>query len=114
MTDLYCFMLQQSDSAIDGKVFNAGYENHTVMQLAELVNGVMGGQLAVDVQPSDDMRSYHVSSEKLKRSLGFSATHSIEDAVRGLIGAFKDNRLHDPMNNPMYFNIKRMQQLNLR
>lgn len=114
MTDLYCFMLQQPDSAIDGKVFNAGYENHTVMQLAELVNGVMGGQLTVDVQPTDDMRSYHVSSEKLKRSLGFSATHSIEDAVHGLIGAFKDNRLHDPMNNPMYFNIKRMQQLNLR
>jgi len=114
MTDLYCFMLQQSDSAIDGQVLNAGYENHTVMQLADLVNDVMGGKLAIDVQPTDDMRSYHVSSSKLQKLLGFSATHSIEDAVRGLVDAFKQHRLQDPMNNPMYFNIKRMQQLNLR
>jgi nucleoside-diphosphate-sugar epimerase len=114
MTDLYCFMLQQSDSAINGQVFNAGYENHTVMQLANLVNDVMGGKLAIDVQTTDDMRSYHVSSTKLQRALGFSASHSIEEAVRGLVDAFKANRLHDPMNNPMYFNIKRMQQLALR
>ncbi len=114
MTDLYCFMLQQPDSAIDGQIFNAGYENHTVMQLADLVNGVMGGKLTIDVQPTDDMRSYHVSSAKLQRSLGFAASHSIDQAVRGLVDAFKDHRLQDPMNNPMYFNIKRMQQLNLR
>ncbi len=114
MTDLYCFMLQQPDSAINGQVFNAGYENHTVMQLADLVNGVMGGKLAIDVQPTDDMRSYHVSSAKLRQALGFSATHSIENAVRGLVDAFKESRLQDPMNNPMYFNIKRMQQVNLR
>jgi len=114
MTDLYCFMLQQSDSAINGQILNAGYENHTVMQLADLVNDVMGGKLAIDVQPTDDMRSYHVSSSKLQKLLGFSATHSIEDAVRGLVDAFKQHRLQDPMNNPMYFNIKRMQQLNLR
>jgi len=114
MTDLYCFMLQQPDSAINGQILNAGYENHTVMQLADLVNDVMGGKLAIDVQPTDDMRSYHVSSAKLRQLLGFSATHSIEDAVRGLVDAFKQSRLRDPMNNPMYFNIKRMQQLNLR
>ena len=114
MTDLYCFMLQQPDSAINGGIFNAGYENHTVMQLADLVNDVMGGKLAIDVQPTDDMRSYHVSSAKLRQSLGFSASHSIENAIRGLVDAFKENRLHDPMNNPMYFNIKRMQQVNLR
>ena len=84
------------------------------MQLANLVNGVMGGKLAIDVQPTDDMRSYHVSSSKLQRSLGFAASHSIDEAVRGLVDAFKGHRLQDPMNNPMYFNIKRMQQLNLR
>jgi nucleoside-diphosphate-sugar epimerase len=114
MTNLYCFMLQQPDSAIDGQIFNAGYENHTVMQLADLVNGVMGGKLAIEVQPTDDMRSYHVSSSKLQRSLGFAASHSIDEAVRSLVDAFREHRLQDPMNNPMYFNIKRMQQLNLR
>jgi len=114
MTNLYCYVLQQPESAIDGGIYNAGYENHTVRQLANLVNDVMGGKLAIDVQPTDDMRSYHVSSAKLQRELGFTASHSIEEAVRGLVDAFKENRLNDPMNNPMYFNIKRMQQLALR
>lgn len=114
ITNLYCFLLRQPDKSIDGKVFNAGYENHTVIQLAELVNDVLGGGLEIDVQPTNDLRSYHVSSSKLRHELGFSAQSSIESAVRDLIVAFRSEKLHDPMNNPMYFNIKRMQQLDLR
>ena len=114
MSDLYCFLLQQEDGAIDGKVYNAGYENHTVSQLAHMVRDVLGGNLAIEVLPTDDLRSYHVSSAKLQRELGFQAKHSIEEAVRGLVDAFRTGRLQDPMNNPMYFNIKRMQQVQLR
>ena len=114
MTDLYCFLLQQPDEAINGRIYNAGYENHTVMQLADLVNGVMGGKLTVEVQPTNDLRSYHVSSTKLRNELGFEAKRAIETAVYDLVGAFRTAKLQDPMNNPMYFNIKRMQQLNLR
>lgn len=114
MTDAYCFLLQQPDAAIDGKIYNVGYENHTVMQLANIVKDVLSGSPSIEVVPTDDLRSYHVSSEKLRRELGFACTHSIETAVRGLIAAFNAGRLHDPMTNPMYFNIKRMQQINLR
>ncbi|MDA8231400.1 MAG: SDR family oxidoreductase [Magnetospirillum sp.] len=114
MTDLYCFLLQQDGSRIDGKIYNAGYENHTVSQLAEIVSDAMGGNLTVEVLPTNDLRSYHVSSEKLHRDLGFQAKHTIEEAVRGLVDAFRAGRLDDPMNNPLYYNIRRMQQLQMR
>ncbi|MGJ3259905.1 MAG: NAD-dependent epimerase/dehydratase family protein [Rhodospirillales bacterium] len=114
MTNLYLFLLQKEDAEIDGKIYNAGYENHTVMQLAEMVKNVVGDDLTINVEPTDDPRSYHVSSEKIKLELGFQPTHSIQDAVADLVEAMKDGRLSDTMDNPLYFNIKRMQDTDLK
>jgi len=114
MTDLYLFLLQKDDAEIDGKIYNAGYENHTVMQLAEMVKNVVGDDLTINVEPTDDPRSYHVSSEKIQKELGFTPSHSIEQAVVDLVEAIKDGRLEDSMDNPLYFNIKRMQDADLK
>ncbi len=114
MVDLYLFLLDQPDDKIDGKIYNAGYENHTVMQLAEMVKAAVGGDLAIDIEPTDDLRSYHVSSDKMRRELGFEPTHSIEDAVKGLVEAFKDGRLPNSMDDPRYFNITQMKQKSLK
>ena len=114
MADLYVFLLDLPDEKIDGKIFNAGYENRTLMELAEIVRGVVGEELPIDVEPTDDLRSYHVSSEKMRRELGFEPRYTIEDAVRGLVKAFKDGRLPDSMNDPRYFNINMMKRVNLK
>lgn len=114
MTDLYLFLLDQPGEKIDGKIYNAGYENHTLLDIAGIVKSVIGEDLTVDIEPTDDLRSYHVSSEKMRLELGFQPTHTIEDAVRDLVEAFKDERLIDPMNNPYYYNIKRMQDLDIK
>ncbi len=114
MTDLYLFLLQKEDSEIDGQIYNAGYENHTVMQLAEMVKAVVGDDLTINVEPTDDPRSYHVSSEKIRQELGFTPTHTIQDAVVDVMKAIKDGRLTDTMENPLYFNIKRMQDVDLK
>jgi len=113
MVGLYLFLLDQPDEKIDGKVFNAGYENHTLMELAEIVRKVVGKDLPIDVEPTDDLRSYQVSSEKMRRELGFKPQYSIEDAVRGLVNAFEDGRLSNSMDDPRYFNISLMKQVNL-
>ena len=42
------------------------------MQLAELVNDVLGGNLEINVQPTNDLRSYHVSSAKLRQELALA------------------------------------------
>ena len=114
MADLYLFLLDQADGAIDGKVFNAGGDNRTVMDLAETVRTVIGGALPIDVSPTDDPRSYHVSSERLRRELGFVPRRTIEDAVGDLVRAFEAGRLPNGLTNPRYFNIQRMRAVDLR
>ncbi|MEO5374340.1 MAG: NAD(P)-dependent oxidoreductase [Alphaproteobacteria bacterium] len=113
MVDLYLFLLDQPDAKIDGKIYNAGYENHTLLQLAEIVKGVVGGDIPVDIEPTNDNRSYHVSSEKMRKELGFEPHYTIEDAVRELVEAFKAGKLPNSMTDPRYYNIKLMQQIKM-
>ena len=114
MANLYVHLLQQEDEAIDGKIYNAGDENHTVMQLAEMVKDAVGGDLKINVEPTDDLRSYHVSSDKLRNELGFMPEHSIKTAVTDLVEAMNDKRLTNTMKDPLYFNITRMQDLDIK
>jgi len=114
MVGLYLFLMDQPDDKIDGKIYNAGFENHTLLELADIVRKVVGGDLTVDVEPTDDLRSYHVSSEKMRTELGFEPSHTIEDAVRDLVAAFGAGKLPDSMDDSRYYNIKRMQEVSLK
>jgi len=112
MTDLYVACLQYPADAIDGRIFNAGYENHTLVQLAQLVrDGV--GEVEIVRTPTDDMRSYHVSSEKIRRELGFQPRRTIRDAVDSLVGAFDAGKIPNAMTDKVYYNIKTMQAVAL-
>jgi nucleoside-diphosphate-sugar epimerase len=113
MTDLYLASLQYDDAEIDGQVFNAGYENFPVMELAEMVRGVVDPSVRIDVLPTDDLRSYHISSERIARRLGFRPRHTIADAVTSIKAALLDGRVRDPLDNPLYYNIKLMKQIGL-
>jgi nucleoside-diphosphate-sugar epimerase len=114
MTDVYVLCLESEDTAIDGKIFNAGYENHSINDIAKMVQNVIGSHVDIVRESTNDNRSYHVSSDKIKRELGFSPQHSIEDAVRDLKAAFDAGKIENPMDNEMYFNIRRMKAINLK
>lgn len=114
VTDLYVKALEWPDQAIDGKVFNAGYENHKVIEIAEMVRNVVGREVDIITTPTDDHRSYHISSEKIKSELGFVPKHTIEDAIRDLTVAFRSGKIPNPMTDIHYYNIKTMQTLNLK
>jgi len=114
MSQVYLHALASPDEAIDCKIYNAGYQNNTVLELADIVRGVVGGDIGVEVVPTNDNRSYHVSSEKIRREMGFAPKYTIADAVQSLVEAFKAGLIPNSMTDPMYFNIKRMQQLDLR
>jgi len=114
MTDLYLQCLAAPDEQIDGRIWNAGYENHTVRQLADTVREVVGGPIGLEVVPTDDNRSYHVSSEKIRRELGFVPRRSIGQAVADLNQGFKDGRLPDAMTSSRYYNIRVMQEARLK
>jgi nucleoside-diphosphate-sugar epimerase len=110
MTDVYVKALQCSTEEIMGKIYNVGYQNHSVDELAQIVKKeVGGGKLEIIHEPSDDMRSYRISSE-----LGVSPKHSIEEAVRDLKNAFAAGKIPDSMTDKRYYNIKTMQAIDLK
>ena len=113
MSDLYVKCLQYDDATIDGKIFNAGYENHSVAEIAEMVRSAVGNGVEIVTQPTDDLRSYRVSSQRIRDELGFVPVHTIEDAVESLVAAFGKGQVPDAMADPVYYNIKTMQQINL-
>jgi nucleoside-diphosphate-sugar epimerase len=114
MTDLYVMMLEQPDGAVDGKTWNAGYHNLKVRAIADMVREEVGSNVAIVVTPTDDHRSYHVSSEKIRRDLGFVAGRSVKDAIVDLKAAFLAGNVPNAMTDDRYYNIKRMQALKLR
>jgi nucleoside-diphosphate-sugar epimerase len=114
MARVYLHLLAQRDEAIDGKIWNAGDENHPILGLAEMVRDVVGPHVTIEVVPTNDPRSYHVSGKRIRQDIGFGLDHSIKDAVRDLVDALKAGKLQDPLNNPLYFNIRRMQDMKLK
>ena len=119
VTDLYVRSLEYPDEKIAGKTFNAGYHNHTVGELAALVKKVVeertpgGKPITIETTPSDDNRSYHISSGKIAAALGFTATRTIENAAEDLVDAFRAGKVKDP-DSIQYFNIKTMQAAGLK
>lgn len=115
ITDLYVQCLEYGDEMIGGKIFNAGYENHTVREIADFVREGIGGKgIEINIEPTDDIRSYHISSEKIKKELGFEPVHSIKDAVFDLKAAFDAGKLPDSLTDMRYYNIKTMQAIHLK
>jgi nucleoside-diphosphate-sugar epimerase len=102
---------------VQNEIFNVGTQNLTIMQIAEMVRDVVAqefpdkGKVEIVTTPSDDLRSYHINSDKIKRALGFVPAHTIEDAVRDLCNAFRDGRLPNSMDDDRYFNVRRLKRL---
>jgi nucleoside-diphosphate-sugar epimerase len=113
MVQAYVTLLEAPTEKIAGEIFNAGYENQSVTELADTVKDVIGEDVKLTVTPTDDNRSYHISSEKIRQELGFVAQHSIREAVVDLVEAFEKGKLPNSLTHERYFNIKRMQSLNL-
>jgi nucleoside-diphosphate-sugar epimerase len=114
MVDAYLVLLDVDSSLISGEVFNAGYENQTVNDIAEEVRSVIGPDVRLTRKESNDNRSYHISSAKIQDRLGFRAKRTIADAVRDLKRAFDNGQLPDSLTDERYFNIRRMQSVSLK
>jgi len=114
MTDLYLFILKQTADKINKEIYNVGYENYKVREIAEIVSHTLGDNIPIITTPSNDNRSYHVCSDKIKQELGFKAKHTIEEAIVDIKEAFESGEMSDPMNDIQYYNIKTMQAISLK
>ena len=120
MCDLYQLLLELPAEKISGQTFNAGYQNQSIMDIAKAVRKVVKeefpekGEIDIVTTPSDDLRSYHINSDKIARVIGFKPKYSIEDAARDLCKAFKANKLPNSFDDDIYFNVKRMKRLGIK
>lgn len=115
MVRAYLLVLNSPKEKIQGEIFNAGYHNHPVLELGKIVQKVVSKKRDVElvIEPTHDHRSYHVSSEKIQKKLGFEPKYTIEDAVEGLVKAFEMGALPNAMEDPKYINIKTMKEVQL-
>lgn len=113
MTDVYLLLLEVESSKIRNNIFNAGYQNFKVNEIAQMVKNVIGDQVEIITSPTDDNRSYHVSAEKITKELGFVPQHSVEDAIQDLKNAFDEGKIPNSLEDDKYFNVKLMQNIEL-
>ena len=115
MVRFYELLLDAPKEKIHKQAFNVAYLNLTIREIAEMVKEVIGDQsIKFETVTSDDKRSYHVNSSKMKRVLGFECKFSIQEAIQSLIDAYNKNLIIDGLNNPIYYNIKRMKDISLK
>ena len=114
MTDLYIKCLEYPKELIDSQIFNAGYENFTVNETANIIQEIIGEDVLINTVPTNDNRSYHISSEKIYNQLNFKPQYGIKNAVNDMLSAFQNNLIINPMTNNNYYNIKVMQSMNLK
>jgi nucleoside-diphosphate-sugar epimerase len=114
MVDAYLAVLDAPSERIAGQIFNVGTENQSVLELAQTVQRAIGDDVKLVATPTNDNRSYHISSEKIAKELGFLPKHSIREAVEDLKQAFETGQLPNSFEDERYFNTKLMQGLNLK
>ncbi len=97
--------------------FNVGFQNMSIMDIARTVKKVVEelypqkGSIPIEVTESNDKRSYHINSDKIKRVLGFVPKHTVEDAVRDLCKAFNEGKLPNSFEDDKYYNIRTMKAI---
>lgn len=112
MVDCYRAVLLAPAAKVNGEVFNVGQQNLKVIDIAKLVKEIvareMGRASSIEIAHSDDVRSYHINSDKIKRVLGFESKRRVEHAVSDLCTQFKRGRFGDALVNPRFSNVKQL------
>ena len=119
MADLYIQVLNEPNSKVSGEIFNAGYQNKKVLDIALAVKDIFKElypdrpNIKITRTPSDDIRSYRISSQKIEDTLNFKPKRTIEDAIVGLCKAFEEKKVPDPFGSTYYYNLARMKEIGL-
>jgi len=104
ITDVYLHLLKHPD--ITG-VYNAGFENLSIMRIAEMV--IQHADAEISVTESIDPRSYRVNSDKLLGT-GFKPRKSVEVAIKEIVAAYHAGQLKD---EPHFYNLGWMKEKKL-
>jgi nucleoside-diphosphate-sugar epimerase len=105
ITDVYVFMLDHPEAT---GIYNAGFENISIMDIAERV--LEHAPAKITVSESNDPRSYRVNSDRLLKA-GFRPKKTVNDAIKELVHKYRMGELKD---EERFHNLKWMQREVLR
>ena len=71
-------------------------------------------EIVLEITESNDLRSYHINSDKIFSKLGFKPKYSVEDAVRDLCKAFREDRLPNSFDDNRYYNVRTMKAIGIK
>lgn len=117
MVDCYRALLKSPAEKIQREIFNVGVQNSTIMDLAHTVKTVVenfvggAGSINIEIEPIEDERSYQVNSDKIKDVLGFRPKFTVANAIRDLCNAFSYGWVPNPMDDDIYYNVRRMHKV---
>lgn len=115
--DLCKLLLTAPAEKISNQIFNVGFENMSILAIAQTVKRVVEEvypdkrEIPIEITESNDPRSYHINSDKIKRVLGFKPKFSVEDAVRDLCNAFLSGKLPESFDDDRYYNVRTMKKV---
>jgi len=101
ITDVYLHLLDNPEAT---GVYNAGFENIAILDIAKIVTKHVPVEIVVT--ESNDPRSYRVNSDKLLAT-GFKPKKSVEDAVTEIIAKYRAGDLKD---EDHFYNLKWMEK----
>ena len=104
ITDIYLFFL---DNPSHVGIFNAGFENLTILDIAKKIKEKTGAN--IEIKPSNDPRSYRVNSDKLLKT-GFTPKRTVSHAIEEIRLAFQAGKLKD---DDSKYNLRWMKQHDL-
>ena len=117
MVDAYVLMLEAPKEKIQGEIFNIAFQNYSIADIAKIVKKIVEqempelGNIDIITTPSNDNRSYHVNSDKVRRVLGFTPKRNLEDAVRDLARAFRNHLMPNSFDDDWYYNVRTMKKI---
>ena len=113
-------ILESEVEKINGEIFNVGSQNLSILEIANLVKNTVPkyinniNDISIEITSSNDPRSYHINSDKIKDTLNFSTMFTVEDAIKDICNAFSKNLFKDSLENINYFNVKKVKSLNVK
>lgn len=107
LTRFYRLLLDADAAAVNGEAFNVSHENASVMALAEMIRDEVDPELEIRTEPTDDLRSYHLSAGKAREVLGFEPEHELVEAVRELEARYQGEQDPEP-DDDWYRNVRWM------
>ena len=111
-SDVCQLLIDAPVNKIRKQIFNCGYENLSILDIAHDVKSVIENEnIDIKIEKSDDLRSYHINSDKNKKILDYKPKRNVKFAKNELKNAFSNGLLPNSIDDDIYYNVRLMKKI---